>query len=172
MITLHKPVFPQYFTNYYKCLPDGVDIRQYLRKQQAEVALRLAEVPAEKEAYAYAAGKWTVKELVGHCADAERVFAYRMLCIARGDTSNFPGFEEDDYVKNAQFNRRSLASLAAELNAVREATLCLAESFTEPELAKVGNANMREVSVEALLYVIPAHLAHHLRILSERYGLG
>ena len=172
MIKLRTAIYPQYYNDYYKHLPDDMDVLQYLRKQQAEVALRLSEIPADKEAYAYAPGKWTVKELVGHCADVERVFAYRMLCIARADKSNFPGFEEDDYVKQAQFNRRSLASLAAELNAVREATLCLAESLTETDLAQVGNANMREVSAEAILYVIPAHLAHHLRILSERYGLG
>ncbi|MEO8795894.1 MAG: DinB family protein [Daejeonella sp.] len=129
----------------------------------------LNSIPEEKAFYAYAEGKWTVKELVGHLIDTERIMAFRALTFARGDANELPGFEENDYVKNARFNDRTLSALANEFAAVRKANAFLFHSFNDDDLNAKGVASGREISVRALLYIMAGHVNHHKNILTERY---
>ena len=117
----------------------------------------------------YAPGKWTVKEVIGHLIDDERIFAYRALCVARGDTRPLPGFEENDYVAATDFESRPLARLIAEYRVVRAATLALFEPLTAEEWLRRGNVNGYEASVRGLAFHMAGHELHHLRTLRERY---
>lgn len=147
----------------------GRDPIRLLESQVLELKALLSEVPDEQEEFRYAEGKWTIKEVVGHMIDAERVMAYRAMSIARGETQPLPGFEEDDYVKMANFNRRTLYDLGHEFGFVREATISLFKSFTEEDLDRRGTANKNPISVRALLYIIAGHHLHHDAVLRERY---
>ncbi|SKB74760.1 DinB family protein [Daejeonella lutea] len=123
----------------------------------------------DKASYAYAEGKWTIKELVGHIIDTERIMAYRLLTIARNDQTPLPGFEEDDYVLNARFADRTLDSLADEFAIVRKANMYLVKSLNEDEIGRVSSANGSPISVLALIYILAGHLNHHRNIIEERY---
>ena len=129
----------------------------------------LKQIPDIKAYYAYAEGKWTVKEVVGHMIDTERIMAYRALRIARNDQTPLASFEENDYVANASFNDRSLESLAEEFEAVRIANIHLFKHLTEDELIRKGTASNKPVSVRALLYILVGHVNHHRNIIEERY---
>jgi len=123
----------------------------------------------EKGDYAYAPGKWTIKELVGHMIDTERILIYRLLCFARGEAASLPGFEEDDYVANAHFKDRSLFSMSEEFALLRKSNMYLINSFNEEELSRMGSANGKQMSVRAIVYVLAGHVIHHTRIIKERY---
>jgi hypothetical protein len=120
----------------------------------------------------YAPGKWTLKEVVGHLIDDERIFCYRALCVARNEVRPLAGFDENAYVAATRFESRTLRNLAAEYRAVRAATLALFESFTEGEWLRRGNVNGYEASVRGLAFHMAGHELHHLRVLRERYGIG
>lgn len=160
----------EYFGRYTALVPDG-SIEETLRKQREETAALLARVPAANEEHRYAEGKWSVKEVVGHMADGERVFAYRALRIGRNDMTPLPGFEENDYVAEGRFGRRSLASLAQEFRAVREGTLELLAGLDETALVRRGTAAGNPVSARALFWIIAGHERHHVALLRERYEL-
>ena len=115
---------------------------------------------------------WSIKEVVGHLIDAERIFAYRALRIARGDQTPLPGFEENDYVTVAGFDRRALAELASEYDAVRRATLAMLVSFDESALTRAGMANGSEITVKAIAYILVGHERHHGGILKSRLGIA
>ena len=119
--------------------------------------------------YSYEKGKWSVKEITGHIADAERVFAYRALRFARNDKTPLPSFEQDDYVKAANFNYRTLSDLAEELNLIRASNIALFKTFSEEELSRTGIASGNNYSVRDLIYIIAGHQKHHLNILKEKY---
>jgi uncharacterized damage-inducible protein DinB len=119
----------------------------------------------------YAPGKWTVKEVIGHLIDDERIFAYRALCVARRDARPLPGFEENEYVAATNFESRLLVNLIAEYRAVRAATLTLFEPMTAEEWLRRGNVNGYEASVRGLAFHMAGHELHHLRTLRERYEL-
>ncbi|PSL25444.1 DinB family protein [Chitinophaga ginsengisoli] len=129
-------------------------------------------IPEEKASYAYAPGKWTIKETLGHLIDTERVFAYRLLCFARGEQQGLPGFEQDDYVLNSHANDRTLQDLADEFRIVRESSIYLLRHLKKDEEAIIGKANNNPISIRSLAYMIPGHELHHLRILKERYLVG
>ena len=120
----------------------------------------------------YAPGKWSVKEVLGHIIDGERVFAYRALRFARKDTTPLPGFEENEWVPAGRFDRRPLPDLVAEYEVVRAATLAMFGSFDEDDLLQRGKANDAIVSVRALAHIIAGHELHHVGLLKERYGLA
>lgn len=160
-----------YYSSYIALVPDDeMDVVHHLADQHHEYvgALRKAK---HKGDHAYAPGKWTVKDVVGHMCDAERVFAYRALRFARGDTTELAGFEQDDYVKTANANRRTMDDLLEELWSVRAATLSLAKHLPEEALRRGGKASGYPVTVRALLYIIAGHERHHMGILKERYGI-
>jgi uncharacterized damage-inducible protein DinB len=149
----------------------GPDALAALESQARSTAAFLAATPESLGNHRYAEGKWSVKEVIGHLADGERVFAYRALRIARADKTELPGFEENDYVPAGKFDRRTLADMAAEFASVRAATLSLVRSFDDEALARRGSANQTPVSVRALVAIIAGHELHHLALLRERYGL-
>lgn len=124
---------------------------------------------ADKADYAYAPGKWTIKQLLGHMIDTERILAYRLTAFARGETAELPGFDEDEYVDIAHFSDRSLASFCEEFKLLRKANLFLFNSLNEAELARIGTANNKQISVLAMVYVIAGHVIHHTQVIKERY---
>lgn len=126
-------------------------------------------IPEDLHGHRYAPGKWSIREVVGHLADAERIFAYRMLRVARGDRTPLPGFEEDDYVTEGRFETRTLASLTREWEAVRRATLELAASLDAETAARGGIANGAPVTARALAWILAGHTEHHRALLAERY---
>jgi uncharacterized damage-inducible protein DinB len=129
----------------------------------------LNSIPKNKGDYAYAAGKWTIKQLIIHISDAERIFSYRALRFARGDEQQPLPFEEDDYAANSKAEKRSLESAVEELLTVRKATTLLFQSFDEADLLKPGNTASGKTTVNAIGYAICGHAAHHIGIAKERY---
>jgi uncharacterized damage-inducible protein DinB len=140
-----------------------------LTAQRDRVLSRLSPLTEDQAQFRYAPDKWSVKDLVGHLADVERVFAYRLLRIGRGDTTPLPGFEEDDYARAARADRRLLADLLMEWSIVRDATTALAQHLAETDWANRGMSNGAPMTARALLYIILGHTEHHLAVLAERY---
>ncbi|NHM07468.1 DinB family protein [Flavobacterium sp. CYK-4] len=126
-------------------------------------------IPMDKFDYRYAEGKWTIKDILLHLIDAERIFAYRALRFARKDKTPLPSFDENVYVDEARANTRSIQDLLTELAVVRQATLSLFKSFSEEDLLQVGTASNHPMSVRALGFVIIGHQNHHQRVFVERY---
>jgi uncharacterized damage-inducible protein DinB len=157
-----------YYGKYIARVPDG-DLLAGLESQLEETVALLDEFGEAGAGTRYAPGKWSVKELVGHVADAERIFAYRALCAARGEGGGLPGFDENAYVENAGFDGRTLNSLMGELTAVRRATLSLFRNLRDDELTRRVTANGAPVSVRALAWIIAGHERHHVGLLRERY---
>ena len=129
----------------------------------------LKTIPSEKHEFRYAEGKWTIKDIVQHLIDAERIFAYRALRIARKDKTPLPGFEENEYVETAFANKRVMNDLIEEFITVREATISLFKTFTEEQLLQMGTASEKPVSVRAIGFITLGHQKHHEKIIKERY---
>lgn len=126
-------------------------------------------IPMGKFDYRYAEGKWTIKDIIQHVIDTERIFAYRALRISRNDATPLPGFEENDYVENTKANERGIQDLLAEFSAVRYATLFLFKSFSEEQLKRMGTASGTVISVRAIGFIIIGHQKHHQNVFQERY---
>lgn len=162
---------PSHYAGYIKRVPEP-DPVVVCASQIEETAALLRSVSETDAMYRYAPGKWSVKEVVGHLADTERIMSYRALRIARGDTTPLPSFDENAYVPVAKFDGRSLADLVGELRTVRAATLALLRTFDAEAWQRRGTASGKPVSVRALGYMIPGHERHHVEILKTRYGVG
>ncbi len=160
------PVYAEFLAAF----PDG-QVGRHLQAQIVELEQLCASLTDADAMFRYAEGKWTIKDVIGHLLDGERIFAYRLLRISRGDTTELPGFEENDYVPEGQFNRRSLQNLIAEFTLQRASTLALANSIPPEAWPRMGTANGHRISARALVFVILAHTAHHFRVLRERYQL-
>ena len=160
--------YAPYYENYIK-LVEGEDILKILNEQSKKTQDVLNSFSEHKGNYRYADGKWTVKEVVGHLLDTDRVFAYRALCIARGEKKSLPGFEQNDYVSEGNFNRRDLFELNYEFRLLRESNLLLFRSFTPEMLKRRGFANETSVTVLAILFMIAGHEKHHMKVLHEKY---
>jgi uncharacterized damage-inducible protein DinB len=126
-------------------------------------------IPMDKFDYRYADGKWTIKDIIQHLMDAERIFAYRALRFSRNDKTALPGFEENDYVDQTNANTRSIQSLLTEFSALRHSTLLLFKSFSEEQLKRIGTASNNQISVRALGVVTIGHQKHHQKVFQERY---
>lgn len=163
-----KGTYPTYLENYISQAP-GSDLHEALPDSTQDLLKTLSSIPDDKGDFAYAEGKWSIKELLIHISDAERIFAYRLLRFARGDEQQPLPFEEDDYAKNCNANKRSLKSVTEELIAVRNATVALIESLQEEDLNKTGKTAIGSITVNALGFAICGHCAHHLKVLRERY---
>jgi hypothetical protein len=160
----YNPYYERYIN-----LIEGDDIINVL-KNQINSSVKISKSISEKDGnYAYAEGKWTVKELLGHLVDTERIMAYRALSFARNEKQAQPGFEQDDYVAGGNFSKRTLHDLINEFKLVREANIILFNSFDEEVLKRRGIANDSEITVLALIYILAGHEKHHMRILNERY---
>ncbi|HEX6738060.1 MAG TPA: DinB family protein [Vicinamibacteria bacterium] len=157
-----------YYGRYIVLVPDG-DVIATLGTQIEETLALLSSVSAEKSQHRYAPGKWSVRQLVGHVADSERVFGYRALAFARGDQTELPGFDENDYAEASPAANRPLPDVVEDLAAVRRATLSLLRNLEPDAWSRAGKANASPVSVRALAWIIAGHERHHRQILRERY---
>lgn len=167
-----KRPLPNEYPSYYKNYVDNVktdNIIKELRDQVLDIQAIISEIPEDKEDFAYAPGKWTIKEIIGHIIDTERVLGYRAMRFARKDKTPLPGYDENHYVANANFNKQTLYSLGHEFAIVREANLALFKTWDEEALGQVGVANNLDVSVRALLFMIAGHATHHMGVIKERY---
>jgi DinB superfamily len=143
-----------------------------LREQRGEIERMLPAVDAGLAGFRYAPGKWTVREVVGHMADAERVYTYRALAIARGDGAALPKYDPDGYVASADFDQRSMPSLVEELLTVREGTIRFFENLPHEAWSRTGLLGGSPLSVRALAFIAAGHLEQHLRVLHDRYGVA
>lgn len=160
------------FDSYYQGYIDLVKNKQLsliLRQQRAQMLELLDGLSEEQAEYRYAPEKWSIKEMLGHLIDTERVFVFRAMSIARGEKQSLPGFDQDEYVKTGNFDQRSLESLRREYETVRNASIAFFESLAPALWLETGMANEVNVSVRAIGYIVPGHEAHHLRVLEERY---
>lgn len=153
----------------YIALVSGADVVAALEGQRLHMMQMLSARSEREGNFRYAADKWSVKDIVGHLADSERVFVYRAMRIARGDKTALSGFEQDDYVKNGGFGDRRLTDLAEEFAAVRSGSIAFFRSLKEAAWLRRGIANKNEVSVRALAFITAGHELHHQQILEERY---
>jgi len=159
---------PIYYRTYTSKVDEG-NLIELLDKSLHEATNFLKNIPVEKSYYAYAPEKWNVADLIQHLIDAERIFAYRALRIARFDKTPLPSFEENDYAKMAQTNRRTLPDLINEYTTVRQSTLQLFTSFSDEMLQNTGTASGQNISVRAIGFIILGHEIHHFNVLTERY---
>lgn len=160
--------FIPYQKAYIDRVPDG-DLVSILKSNiQATISI-MRDLDTEKQLYRYAPGKWTIKEVVCHIIDTERIMCYRALCIARGEQQMLPGFEENDYVEASHANERDFGEMLKELEAVRNSTIAMIKSFTPEMIVARGNANKHSITVNALCKVIVGHELHHMAIIRERY---
>jgi uncharacterized damage-inducible protein DinB len=157
-----------YYAKYITRVPDG-DLLATLESQLEGTMELLDRFGEEGGSVRYAPGKWSVKQVVGHITDAERVFTYRAMCAARGESAPLPGFDENAYTEQGGFDARTLDSLAAELTAVRRASLALFRNMSEEDLSRRVIANGAAVTPRALAWIIAGHERHHAALLAERY---
>ena len=159
--------FPVYYKGYIDTVAD--DVLLELENQIELLPKFLSAISEEKASFAYAEGKWTIKEVLGHMLDTERIMSYRALCFARRDETALPGFDENVYVKHAHFNDRTLQSLLDEFVVLRKSTMYLLKSFNQEELNRSGISNDKPITVRALIFILAGHVNHHQHILKERY---
>ena len=157
------------FTQAYINLVKGDSVVEVIANHTEELNSFYNALPEDKADYKYEAGKWTIKEVLQHVIDAERIFAYRALRIARKDTTPLPGFDENNYTANANANARTLASLKDEFSIIRRSTVLLLQSFNEDQLKQKGTASNHAVTVNAIAFILYGHLLHHKKIIEERY---
>jgi hypothetical protein len=163
-----KSEYPDYCEGYVSKVPAG-DIVAVLEDQLEESLALFRSIPETRGGYRYAEGKWSVKEVIGHITDGERILAYRALRFARGDTTPLAGYEQDDYVLEGGFDRRTLKDLIDEFETVRRATISLFSSFDGEAWSRRGVANKNEMSVRGIAYVLAGHERHHVEILRNMY---
>jgi len=164
----NKGDYNEYYQQYIDQVK-GDDIFRILIEQNMESQNILNSFPESKGNYKYAEGKWTVKEVIGHLMDVERIFAYRALCIGRGETKPLPGMDQDSYVANGNFNKRQIFDLVYEYRLLRESNILLFGSFDKSILQNRGNASGYEVTVLALMFMTAGHEKHHLKVLTDKY---
>ena len=171
---IDKPAENEYASFYarYVALVPEADILGALEQQTQAIGRLAGSVAAEKETYRYAPGKWSVREVLGHLIDAERVFGYRAFCFSRGEQAPLPSFDENQYVSAAGADLIPLAELGDEFAAVRASNLAFLRRLSALEAVRLGTASGKPVSVRALAYIMAGHPRHHLAILRERYGMG
>ena len=172
MLQIEKPKegeYNPYAIMYIKLLPDDGLIIKHLKENFKAGKDFILSVPEERLQYRYAENKWTIKEILVHIMDDERIYAYRALRIARNDKTELPGFEQDDYIPYSRANERSLKNILNEYATIRKATISLFENLDEAAFLRTGIANGHIVSVRALAYHIAGHELHHMNIIRERY---
>lgn len=161
--------FAPYYGTYISKIDPALGPVASLEQHLPQIVGLLRSLSPEEARFAYAPGKWSLSEVIGHMIDAERIFAYRLLRIGRGDATPLPGFEENEYVPAGHFNDRSTTSLLAEYEAVRHATLTLIDSLQPEALSFMGTASEKPVSARALIWIMAGHEYHHWTVIRERY---
>lgn len=168
---MHKPEKNEYdpnFETYISLVPEP-DVKDALVGQPGELRTIFATIPEEKGSFSYALGKWTIKELLSHLIDGERMFAYRALRISRGDVTPIEGFEQDGYIENSNANGRTFADLLDEFDLQRRSNMLMFNNLNEDAWKRKGTASEKTVSVRAIANIMAGHVRHHIHILNERY---
>jgi uncharacterized damage-inducible protein DinB len=160
--------YPDFFGTYINALKE-VELKEELEICLHEFIKFVQNIPLDKFDFRYEENKWTIKEIIQHLIDTERIMSYRALRFSRNDKTPLPGFDENNFVENADANSRSIQDLLTEMAVVRQSTLSLFKSFSEEQLLRIGTASNKEVSVRALGFVIIGHQKHHQKIFQERY---
>lgn len=168
---MNRPLESEYAPYYesYIAYVSETDILPVLRSQMDELDVLLEHVEPNRETYRYAEGKWSIREIVGHLIDGERVFGYRAFCIARGEQQNLPGFDQDDYMLTAPYNGIELEDLLSELRLIRLGNIAMLRTLDEEAWSRIGTANDNQVTVRALVFIMAGHVRHHMNVLRERY---
>lgn len=160
--------YTTFYSNYVN-LAVGNNIDELIQSHSHELLEFIQSLPNDQEDFAYAEGKWTIKEVIQHCIDAERVFVYRALRFARKDATPLPGFDENEYALAAKQNNRSFTAVKTEFELLRKSTDLFLLSLQEDDLSFEGTANGKSISLNAICYIIFGHLLHHQKVLIERY---
>jgi len=163
--------YHEFYGTYVDAVPEG-DVLEILTHAVDELPRLVSDLAEEQAGFRYEPGKWSVKEVVGHVADCELIFAYRMLRFARGDETALPGMDQDPYVENANFDGQPIAKLAEQFRRARQTTVALVTSFEGNVFDRRGIASENAISVRALAYILAGHELHHRSVLKERYGLS
>jgi hypothetical protein len=163
-----KGEYPPYYESYISKLAEA-NFSDLLLLQLEQLKTLLSSKPAGWENTPYAPGKWSPKEVLGHCIDTERIMTFRALCIARGEKKLLPGFDQDPYVVQGQFNAVALDDLLADFEMQRQAILSMVRTFPEASFQEIGSANGNPMSTRALLWIIPGHFMHHFQVLQQKY---
>ena len=163
-----KGEYPPYYETYISKLAEA-NFSDLLLLQLEQLKTLLSSKPAGWENTPYAPGKWSPKEVLGHCIDTERIMTFRALCIARGEKKLLPGFDQDPYVVQGQFNAVALDDLLADFELQRQAILSMVQTFPEASFEEIGSANGNPMSTRALLWIIPGHFLHHFEVLQQHY---
>lgn len=171
---MNRPIESEYAPYYegYIAQVSESDIMPVLRSQLDELDVLLGRVEPDHETFRYAEGKWSIRQLVGHLIDTERVFGYRALCIARGEQQNLPGFDQNDYMSTAPYDRIELEDLLSELRLIRLGNIAMLRTLDEEAWSRVGTANANQVTVRALAFIMAGHVRHHMNVLREKYQVG
>jgi DinB superfamily len=163
-----KTEFDPYYNTYVSLVLDE-NIFNVFESQPSELRLLFSHIPEEKGAFRYAENKWSIKELLSHLIDGERMFGYRVLRISRGDETPIEGFEQDGYIENSNANNRTFQELLEEFDLVRKANVLLLGNLSEESGKRMGTASGKGVSARALIYIMAGHIRHHINILNQRY---
>lgn len=171
---MQKPQQGEYENEYLKFYIDAVpgdDAIASLKSLTGTTKETLQSIDEAKANYAYSEGKWSVKEVLGHIIDTERVFMYRAFCISRGEQQSLPGFDQDEYVENGRYAEKTIADILEEYSAVRQATLMFCKNLTGSDLDRSGFANGKRINVRSLLFACAGHEIHHVNVLKSKYGI-
>ncbi len=171
--TIQRPApgeYNEYYQKYVNLVPDG-NLLDVLQQQGGETVTLLRGISEEKSTFAYAPGKWTIREVLGHLTDTERVFTYRALTFARADASPLPSFDENAWAVASNATHRSIEDHIDDFIAVRASTLALFRGFTPPDFARAGVASGNTVTVRALAWITAGHERHHVHVLRDKYGV-
>lgn len=163
--------YASFYSGYIQLAPEGLTIENALQLSFEAFFNYFNSLEESQGLFSYAPGKWTLKEVLGHCIDTERIMSYRALRFARNDHTELPGFEQDDYVPQSEANYRKLTELLEEYKTLRQSTIQLFNSFSDEVLKRAGVANGNSMSVRAIGFMISGHELHHLNVCSERYLL-
>ncbi|WP_163100434.1 DinB family protein [Peribacillus alkalitolerans] len=160
--------YAEYYNGYVTQVPEG-DLIKVLEELNNKTVEFIKSITEEQGQFRYAPSKWSIKEVLGHIIDTEMIMSYRMLCIARGETVGLPGYDENDFVRNANFDRQSMSDLLERYTIVRKSTIQLLKSLSEESWLRRGVANNYEATVRAIATIIPGHELHHINVLEDRY---
>lgn len=163
--------YAPFYHGYVQSVPEG-DVIHYLSEQLSEVEALFGQLPNDRASVRYAPDKWSVKEVLGHLSDVERVMSYRLLRIARGDATPLAGFDQNELVSGADFDRQPLRDLLGDFHAVRASTLTLVRGLDESAWSRTGVVSSVPITARSFAYIMAGHIVHHLRVLRERYDIA
>jgi hypothetical protein len=162
--------YAPYYSRYITLVPE-TDVLSVLKSQVADLGKLTTGVTAEQEVFRYAPGKWSIREVLGHLIDGDRVFGYRAFCLSRGEQAPLPSFDEKAYIAASRYNDRTVADLYAEFTLVRNTNLTYLERLTESDWERKGTVNGNPITVLALVFIMAGHVRHHIDVLHSRYGI-